>query len=143
MVLLLGVICGIGYYRNMKVSTPLATETHPDQQDHPAMSQNLINWINELELYECRNCPVDYKRIDNNGYYSYGCLQFQKGTFLENLKKFYPEIYANLEDEEWKDFVYDCDFQKELAYKMIEDDYNKWKCWKVSIGRGLNKPPVD
>jgi len=75
--------------------------------------------------------------------YSYGCLQFQKETFLTNLKKFYQSTYDNLEGEEWQNLIYDCNFQKELAYKMIEEDSNQWIHWKVSVNRGLGKPPVE
>jgi len=115
------------------------TDIHPNEQWQRKQNP-LQTWLNELEKYECNNCPIDYKRIDNNGFYSYGCLQFQKQTFLENLKKFYPETYKSIEKEEWQNLIWDCQFQKKLAYKMLEANSGAWRNWARSVSRGLDKP---
>jgi len=117
-------------------------DIYPNEQWQQVQNLNpLENWLNELEKYECNDCPVDYKRIDNNGLYSYGCLQFQKNTFMINLKKFYPETYKSIEKDEWQNLVYDCQFQKDLAYRMIYHDSTEWHHWTVSVKRGLGMPP--
>lgn len=122
-----------------KSVSQLTTDISPNKEQQ-LRNEELLNWLNELEEYECRNCPVGFRRVDRNGLFSYSCLQFQKETFMINLKKFYPETYKSLEGEEWQNLIYDCDFQKELAYKMIEHNKDLVWHWQTSIERGLGLP---
>lgn len=138
--LFLGAICF--------AQTRITQESHLTNDISPYVEQeqeetldNLTKWINELELYECRDCPIGYKRIDTNGYYSYGCLQFQMATFKEYANKFYS--LENLEETDWQNIISNCDFQKELAYKMIEENSHAVWRWKTSIERGLGLPILD
>jgi hypothetical protein len=140
---LLGAL-GLYYLTGSGVSDKPKPEYSPSQslQYAPQQKDALQLWLDKLEKYECKDCPVGFSRIDSNGLRSYGCLQFQKETFLINLKKFYPEIYSHLEGDEWQNFIYSCEFQKELAYKMIQNNYYNWQHWKYTIlVRGLEKPP--
>jgi len=131
--------CLIIYQKIDKLVSQSAPDISPNKEQ-PPRNEELLNWIDKLEEYECRNCPVGFKKVDKNGLFSYSCLQFQKETFVRNLKKFYPETYENLEVGEWQNLIYDCDFQKELAYKMIESDKDLAWHWKTSIKRGLGLP---
>ena len=127
-----------------KFPTPLAMETSPYLYQYPKPSDNLTQWIDKLEEKECRNCPVGFSKIDRNGLRSYGCLQFQLPTFKQYFIRYYPEAAKNMEKTDWENQIYDCDLQKELAYKMLKDDYGNWKHWNWSITiRGLEKPPIN
>ena len=97
-------------------------------------------YIDRLAEYECHDCPDNFRRVDSNGYYSYSCLQFQKSTFLQEVKKY------QLADRQSSDtldlMLYDCDFQKALARQMFLNDKNTYLHWKTSIiTRGLGMPP--
>ena len=144
--ILLGVIAWIivvSLIIDKKFPTPLAMETSPYLYQYPKPSDNLTQWIDKLEKKECRNCPVGFSKIDNNGLRSYGCLQFQLPTFKQYYTKYYPEVVKNMEEEDWLNQIYDCDIQKELTYKMLKDKWGNWTHWKYSIlVRGLSKPPT-
>lgn len=97
-------------------------------------------WIDKLANIECQGCGPKFRILDANNRYSYSCLQFQKQTFDDNIRRFYPNIgkqwYSNL--------IYSCDFQKSLAKRMLEDGgtrvaYN----WYTSVfKKGLGLPPL-
>jgi len=110
-------------------------------QSQPQFKKDALDiYIDRLAKYECSNCPDNYRRIDSNGYYSYSCLQFQKATFLQAVKKYrFPEgqsaDYLDL-------MIYNCDFQKKLAREMFLNEPNAYLHWKTSIiTRGLGLPP--
>ena len=86
-----------------KFPTPLAMETSPYLYQYPKPSDNLTQWIDKLEKKECRNCPVGFSKIDNNGLRSYGCLQFQLPTFKQYYTKYYPEVVKNMEEASERD----------------------------------------
>ncbi len=112
-------------------------------EEQEQTSDNLTEWIDRLEQYECRNCPVGYNRIDVNGELSYGCLQFQMATFKEQVNLLYEVDTSNFEQADWENLIYSCDFQKRLAYKMIEYDCDNWQHWRTSVAkRGLGVPPI-
>ena len=140
LLMLLGATSGLAIIIPWNSSTRLATETSLNLYQYQKPSDNLAQWIDKLEEYECKDCPIGFSRIDSNGLRSYGCLQFQKDTFLLNLKKYYPETYNNIQGNEWQNLIYDCDFQKQLAYKMIKDNPENIWHWALSVKRGLGKP---
>ncbi|MGC8944484.1 MAG: hypothetical protein ACP5J8_02390 [Minisyncoccia bacterium] len=133
-------LCIIKKQVSIKYKQQIVDNQSSNLYQYSKPSDNLINWLDELEKYECHNCPIDFHRKDSNGLFSYGCLQFQKETFLINLKKYYPETYNSIEGNEWLNLIYDCNFQKELAYKMIKDNPDNIWHWATSIRRGLSKP---
>jgi hypothetical protein len=62
-------------------------------------------------------------------------------TFESYVKRY--ELLPNMEDSELENMIYDCDFQKLLTRKMIEEDPENWRHWYTSVAkRGLGLPPV-
>jgi hypothetical protein len=96
-------------------------------------------WVEGLVDKECKNCPPLFKRIDDNGKYSYSCLQYQEATFVADVKHY--KLLPNAEDQEIMNFIYDCPFQKQLAVVTILD--NAWYAsrWKTTVeDRGYGYP---
>ena len=94
-------------------------------------------WIEKLIVLES-NGKEDIKILDHNGEHSFGCLQFQKETFEE----FGLKYKLIIPDAELDNLLYDCDLQKEMARKMIEDNYNNWRHWYTSVKiKKLGLPP--
>lgn len=98
----------------------------------------LVAWIEALSRYECTGDCIgnpSYRRIDSNGLYSYGCLQFQLRTWDLFHSSFKSHLDGSLG-------IYSCAAQKDLAYLMIEHDYAAWNNWYTSVvDRGLGFPP--
>lgn len=94
-------------------------------------------WLEKLIVLES-NGKENIKILDHNGEHSFGCLQFQKETFKEfGLKYRFITI-----DDDIDNFIYDCRLQKEIAKKMIEDNYSNWRRWYTSVKiKGLGLPP--
>lgn len=96
-------------------------------------------WIDKLIDLESEG-KTNLKILDLNGLHSFGCLQFQMGTFREfGLKyKFFSE------DDDLNKLIFDCKLQKEIAQRMIRDNPENWKKWYTSVVvRGLGFPPKD
>ncbi len=76
-----------------------------------------------------------YRRIDSNGAYSYGCLQFQQSTYLMVAKKYGIDPWQGRG-------IYDCGNQWALARLMfLEDPVAASGHWYTSIHvRGLGLP---
>lgn len=76
--------------------------------------------------------------VDVNNRLSHGCLQFQEATL-----RMYATRYGLIEPgADIQPFFHDCEFQKELARRMILEDYDNWRHWYHSvITRGLGLPP--
>src|SRR3990167_1384493 len=102
-------------------------------------SDPLTDYINELAVYECRNCPPKYDRVDSNGELSYSCLQFQERTFREQVAKY--DMLPDIEPHEIMNLFYDCSFQKKLAVMMLQENPKFIWRWKTSVLRGLGLPP--
>lgn len=102
-------------------------------------SSPLDLWIEKLILLESEG-KRGIKILDHNGEYSFGCLQFQKETFEE----FGLKYNLIIPDAKLDDLLYNCDLQKEMAKKMIEDNYNNWRHWYTSVKiKKLGLPPKD
>ena len=102
-----------------------------------ADSSPLDLWLEKLIVLES-NGKENIKILDNNGEHSFGCLQFQKGTFEEFGLK-YRLITI---DDDTDNLIYDCQLQKEIAKNMIEDNYNNWRRWYTSVKiKKLGLPP--
>ncbi len=97
-------------------------------------------WIDSLVAKESEG-KSHIKILDHNDRYSYGCLQFQMETFESYIKRY--DLLPHAEDSELENMIYDCDFQKLLTRKMIEEDPENWRHWYTSVAkRGLGVPPV-
>ncbi len=101
----------------------------------------LRKWLDRLaEEFECPGCASNYKRIDSNGKYSYGCLQFQEATFKAAIRR--NKALVGVEDNELMNYIYDCEFQKDLAEIMWQSEgASAYYHWRTSIDRGLGMPP--
>ena len=105
-------------------------EPQPTQVIKTQWEIALENWIEKLVYYES-NGITDVVVLDWNNKYSYGCLQFQEETFRGFVDGF--NLLPNATYEEVMNFIYDCDFQKQLAFKMIDKRYENWRHWYYSI----------
>ena len=88
----------------------------------------------------CQKAQVahqDFKIIDSNGAYSYGCLQFQQATYLSFAKRYKIDPWAN-------GGIYNCDNQWKVARAMFLDDKEMAAGhWATSIyKRGLGLPKI-
>lgn len=99
---------------------------------NPIEHVQLRQWINILVQQESSG-RTNIKILDNNHKYSYGCLQFQKQTFVGYAKSL--NMLPETEDNEIENFIYDCEYAKLLAEKMIENNYDNWKHWKNSVDK--------
>jgi len=99
----------------------------------------LNHWLDKLIDLESEG-KSNLKVLDLNGLYSFGCLQFQMGTFEE-----YGMKYGLLsEGDDLKKLIYNCDLQKEIAKRIIQENPGNWRKWYTSvIVRGLGLPPKE
>jgi hypothetical protein len=94
-------------------------------------------WLEKLALHES-NHRERIKVLDVNGKYSYGCLQFQEGTFRTYAIK-YGFISRNTPTE---NVIYNCKLQKKIARLMLEENHYNWQAWYTSVKiKGLGLPP--
>lgn len=99
----------------------------------------LDSWIKKLVYLESEG-KNNIKVLDSNGLYSFGCLQFQMGTFRGFGLK-YGLISG---DDDLYSVIYDCSLQKQIAKKMIEDNPGNWRHWYNSVKtKGLGLPPKE
>jgi len=126
-------------------SSPLATPVMGDVAQVPiAISSSVAKdpfslWLDHLEEAESnRSGDSHLKILDNNGKYSYGCLQFQAATFIQYGKLYglIPDGLTNVEP-----LIYSCSLQKELATDMIERNYLNWQKWHHSVSEVIGLPP--
>lgn len=123
---------------------PNYAQTQDSQKDTRLPTRGLPpiwGWLDRLaEDFECAGCAPNYKRIDSNGKYSYGCLQFQEATFKTAIRKY--QILPDIEDNEIMNRIYDCDLQKIVAAHIWKNEGNlAYYHWKTSIDRGAGMPP--
>jgi hypothetical protein len=96
-------------------------------------------WVDGLAEKECKDCPPLFKRIDDNGKYSYSCLQYQEATFVADVK--YYDLLPYAEDQEIMNWIYDCQFQKQLAVVTILDNPKYASKWRTTVeDRGYGYP---
>jgi Transglycosylase-like domain len=72
-----------------------------------------------LEQCENNQWPELRRIVDTNGYYSYGPLMFQMGTWLS-----YGAPFGTTHDN-----IYDQDLQEEVATSML--DHGGWRHWQT------------
>lgn len=99
-------------------------------------------WLEELAWKES-NHQEKIKVLDWNGRYSYGCLQFQMGTFKAYMTQ-YGIVPATTPQVTWDAMIYDCKVQKSLAKLMIQDNYLNWKHWSYTVRNKMSGlPPIE
>lgn len=124
------------------VSTSIASST---SSTTPATSTvvttNLDAWLSKLATAESGN-RANIKVLDVNGRYSYGCLQFQMGTFKE-----YSQRYGIIDPAyvtSWEVLIYNCDLQKRIAKRMIQEKASNWRHWGYTVlNKGIGFPPSE
>ncbi len=99
----------------------------------------LDSWLKKLVFLESEG-KGNIKVLDSNGLHSFGCLQFQMGTFKEFGLKY--DLISK--DDDLNKVIYDCALQKEIAKKMIQENPGNWRRWYTSVMiRGLGLPPKE
>jgi hypothetical protein len=106
------------------------------------VQDGLDNWLDNLAMAES-NGKDHIKILDVNGRYSYGCLQFQLGTFLSYGRK-YGIVPDTLSNADLLKLIYNCSVQKEIARAMIEDNTANWRHWYTSVryNKNVGMPPT-
>lgn len=89
-------------------------------------SPDIWGWIDKLAFCESGN-RSDIVILDTNGRYSYGCLQFQEATFRQYVARY--NMLPHATHDEVMNLIFNCDFQKKLAHKMLEENYKNWRHW--------------
>ncbi|MBI5220879.1 MAG: hypothetical protein HY978_03550 [Candidatus Liptonbacteria bacterium] len=123
-------------------NTPSAVASQADfSQPTPTTQPDALDvWLERLAELESHG-KAQLKIVDHNGWHSYSCLQFQMPTFKEYVVKY--NLLPEAEEPELENMIYDCDFQKQLAKKMLLDDPSNWQHWYFSvIEKGLGLPPI-
>jgi hypothetical protein len=110
-----------------------------NNNSYEKVEDEMDHWLSKLARFEYPGAEKYYKRLDTNGKYSYGCLQFQAATFTGMAQKY--NITKALSNAS---AIYDCGIQKEIARAMFEDDAGAASHhWYTSIYvKGLGMPPV-
>lgn len=98
----------------------LKTEIQIDPRD-PV----ILEMISKIEHCESRGKNV--RVLDTNNKYSTGVLQFQEDTFIFYVKRFNMLPYA--EEGEMLNLMYTPEFQRELAYLILEEDLSNLRNW--------------
>ena len=121
---------------------PITSQISPIQGDTPdsAVSAYYVTkdpHIREIvaHLATCESGNrSDIRIVDTNGLYSYGLLQFQAETFMGYGYGY--KLLPQAEKGEYMNLIYDGEFQKAVAYKMLEEDINNVKHWTICAQRG-------
>ena len=90
-------------------------------------------WLDRLQSYECPGCGSNYRRVDVNGLYSYGCLQFQEATFRRYSKRYNLPSEDTIDDSH---SIYKCEAQRLIVRKMYEEmgsSYDFGRNWYTTI----------
>jgi hypothetical protein len=95
-------------------------------------------WIDALATAESGNRQWLVHR-DRDGQLYYGCLQFQERTFLTYVRKFH--LLKKGTRAEAMNRIYDCAFQKRLAFLMLHEDPGSWKHWRNTVENRIGLPP--
>lgn len=117
--------------------SPATVATSTPTQSPDELDQWLSRLAFEFECVGACRHVAEYKRLDTNSRYSYGCLQFQEATWLSFARKHGVDPWAN-------GGIYECDNQRKVARLMFEEDVEAAaQHWYTSIyKRGLGLPNI-
>lgn len=79
------------------------------------------------KLIQCESGNKNVTIVDTNGLTSHGILQFQKATFTTYMIRY--GIAPHAERQELENFLNDSETQRELAYRMLEEDPKNARHW--------------
>ncbi len=111
---------------------PIQVESPP--QGNLEAINPILTVIDQLVEKESEG-KTDIVILDTNNKHSFSCLQFQMSTFKQYVKRY--NLLPEAEDHEIENMIMDCDFQKLVAYKMLEENPNNILHWRTSA-RKLN-----
>jgi len=83
------------------------------------ISGDLSTLLDRLAWCESRNTD-SVKVVDTNGYYSYGRYQYQLHTWNYYIDKY--DLLPHAEEHEYKNFIFDGDFQREVTQTILENE---------------------
>jgi len=122
-----------GYPANLNAIT-IASYIAPSSVEASAPGNLVVStpspldvWLDRLAYQESHG-RENIKILDVNDQYSYGCLQFQEGTF----RKYGMKYGLISEDASIESIIYDCGLQKKIAKFMLSEDYSNWRAWYTS-----------
>lgn len=98
-------------------------------------------WFYSLMWCESRGKADAENPLDLDGTPSYGCFQFKPETMRHYASK-YGLLSATLTLEEYKNYAFDCDFTKQIVFKMLSDTNVLWEKEFPDCVRRLGKPPI-
>ena len=107
------------------------------EQKAPAITKEQELWLEfvlpKLLKSESGGNPfaVNWEDVKRTGEPSIGCYQYQRKTFKASIKKF--NLLPYTEENEYMNFIYDCDFQKELTRLILINEKEGWLHWKNSF----------
>jgi len=123
-------------FTQLPVTSEVEAQTSEDTLD---VYLSRLAWTYECtgDCFKAQVNDQQYKRIDSNNAYSYGCLQFQQATYLQMAKKYKIDPWAD-------GGIYNCDNQLKLARAMfLEDKKAAAQHWYTSVyTRGLGLPKI-
>jgi len=93
---------------------------------YPMPNTSIVEVVNKLAICESGGDPTAIN-WDDGGSPSYSILQFKKGTFRHFVDRY--DLLPNAEEAEWENFLMDGEFQRYLAYRMIEEDKDALRHW--------------
>lgn len=103
------------------------TSFTPNSSPEPNLSDSeQVTLLDALAECECNGCEADFKKVDTNGYYSYGKYQFQLHTFIHFATK-YGFLSDDLEEADYRNWIADYSMQRKVAEKMLEE--GEWAHW--------------
>jgi len=125
---------GMGWGSGISLLFPKLAPEGNFERNFTIYDQGLASDLDKLAFCESSN-RADVVIVDDNGFYSRGCLQFQHSTFLHYTRKY--NLLPGVEDEELKMWALDCEYSKYLASLMIQEDEENWYHWE-NCARSLN-----
>ena len=93
--------------------------------------------VDKLAMCESGGLATAVNPFDG-GSHSRGTLQFKDSTFILYSKRY--NLLPEAEDDEILNFIFDADYQKQLARLMLDENINNWRHWvNCSKKIGLDK----
>jgi hypothetical protein len=114
----------------------LKTIVEANRRQETGINREVREIVKKIETLERCDTGKDGRILDSNNEYSYSCLCFQEETFIRYSKKF--NLFPYAEENEYLNFINDCEIQEKLAYKMISESKENLYHWKnTAIKLGL------
>lgn len=93
-------------------------------------------WVHRMIQAESNN-RSEIVVFDSNHRISYGCAQFQRETFEEQVRR--HNLLPDAEPKEYLNFIRDCTFQRHLSQTMIDHNPENYRHW-LNTSKKINRP---